>query len=77
MKFRSENQGVNTYLVYTLPEDESIDSMSLGMLTNNHIPGFAPVSFSQMDEAKHIRYNISSRISVKPVLSPSAKSGGK
>lgn len=69
MKFRSENQGVNTYLVYTLPEDESIDSMSLGMLTNNHIPGFAPVSFSQMDEAKHIRYNISSRISVKQLFS--------
>lgn len=69
MKFRSENQGINTYLVYTLPEDESIDSMSLGMLTNNHIPGFAPVSFSQMDETKHIRYNISSRISVKQLFS--------
>lgn len=64
-KFVFENQGVNTYLVYKIGESEEIDSMSLGMLTNNKIPGFAPVIFQQMDADKFIKYNISAKVSVK------------
>ena len=33
--FSFENQGTNTYLVYTVSAEDSVDSMSLGMLTNN------------------------------------------
>ena len=43
-----ENQGTNTYLVYAIKEDDSVDSMSLGMLTNNKIHGLAPTLFTQM-----------------------------
>lgn len=65
INFSFENQGTNTYLVYTLSAEDSVDSMSLGMLTNNKIPGLAPVTFTQMDTNKFIKYNISAHVSVK------------
>lgn len=63
--FTYENQGTNTYLVYPVKEDESIDSMCLGMLTNNKIPGIAATVFMQADNQKYIKYNVSAKISVK------------
>ena len=60
-----ENQGNNTYLVYAIQPEDEIDSMSLGMLTNNDIPGLAQTIFMQMDSNKYLKYNVSSKISVK------------
>lgn len=65
MNFSYENQGVNTYLVYTIDKKDEIDTMSLGMLTNNRIPGLAPAIFQQMDTTKYMKFNISSKVSVK------------
>lgn len=62
MNFTYENQGTNTYLVYTVSSEESIDSMTLGMLTNNKIPGMASTLFTQMDATKYIKYNVSAHI---------------
>lgn len=64
MNFTYENQGVNTYLVYKLSEDEKLDNMGLGMLTNNKIPGFAPVFYTQLNSDKYIKYNVSAKDSV-------------
>lgn len=63
--FNIENQGVNTYLTYKISEEDIVDSLSLGMLTNNKIPGVADVLFTQMNDDRYLKYNISSRISVK------------
>ncbi len=63
--FSFENQGTNTYLVYAINGDDNIDTMSLGMLTNNKIAGLAPAIFTQMDANKFIKYNVSAHISVK------------
>ncbi len=60
--FTYENQGIHTYLVYTLEEDETLDSMSLGMITNNEIPGLASAMFMQMNAERYMKYNISSKI---------------
>lgn len=68
-EFTYETQGTNTYLVYTLTPGEIADSMSLGMLTNNKIPGLASALFTQMDEEKYIKYNVSSKISVSQFFS--------
>ena len=65
MEFTFENQGTNTYLVYSIKEKDVIDSMSLGMLTNNKILGLAPAFFTQIDKTKYIKYNVSAKISVK------------
>ena len=65
ISFSFENQGTNTYLVYQIGEEDAIDSMSLGMITNNQIAGLAPTVFTQMDTNKYIKYNVSAKISVK------------
>lgn len=65
MDFTYESQGTSTYLVYEIKDNDEIDSMSLGMMTNNKIVGFAPTFFTQMDAKKFIKYNVSSKVSVK------------
>lgn len=67
--FTFENQGTNTYLVYTIGSDDSIDELSLGMITNNKIAGILPVTFAQMDDKKYLKYTISSKIPVKQFFS--------
>lgn len=69
--FTYETQGANTYLVYKMSEEDVIDSMSLGMITNNKISGLAPTIFTQMDSNKFIKYNVSAKISVKQFFSGS------
>lgn len=64
MQLFYENQGNNTYLVYEIREEDELDTMSLGMLTNNTIPGFVPTTFTQMDTTRYIKYNVSSKLSV-------------
>lgn len=63
MNVTFENQGPNTFMVYEIQAEDELDSMSLGMLTNNKIPGFAATSFTQMDATKYIKYNVSSKVS--------------
>lgn len=60
-----ENQGTNTYLVYTIGENDDVDTMSLGMLTNNKIDGLAPTIFTQMNTTEYLKYNVSAKVSVK------------
>lgn len=67
--FAYESQGVNTYLVYQIKPEDDLDSMSLGMLTNNKIAGLAQTLFMQMDTTKFIKYNVSSKVSVKQFFS--------
>lgn len=67
-KFCFENQGNGTYLVYPVGPDEQVDALTLGMLTNNSIKNFAPVVYTQQDEKKYIKYNVTTRISVQQLL---------
>lgn len=64
MKFIKENSGTNTFLTYEVPADRELDRMCLSTLSNNKIPGYLPVSFTQMDDTMFVRYNITSKISV-------------
>ncbi len=67
--FTFENQGANTYLVYKISEQDIVDTMSLGMLTNNKIQGLAETMFMQMDNKKFIKFNVSSKVSVSQFFS--------
>ncbi len=67
--FKFENQGTNTYLVYEVAQEDNLDTMSLGMLTNNKIPGLASTLFTQMDATKYIKYNVSAKVSVSQFFS--------
>ena len=62
-ELRYENKGTSAYLVYEIRSDDVIDSMSLGMLTNNQIDGIAPTMFIQMDDRKYVKFNISGKVS--------------
>lgn len=68
MEFTFENHGTNTYLVYSVKPEDTVDTMSLGMLTHNKIPGLANTQFAQMDANKFIKYNISAKVSVRQFL---------
>jgi hypothetical protein len=63
--FTYENQGTNTLLVYEIQKDDVIDSMSLGMITNNKISGIAPCVYTQIDEKRFLKYNVSAKITVR------------
>ena len=67
-EFTFEHQGMRTYLVYELGEDDVLDSMSLGMVTHNRISGLAEASYTQMDENKYLKYDVTSRVTVKQLF---------
>lgn len=62
MNFSYETQGAITYLVCELEPMEQLDSLTLGMLTNNHIAGLAPVLYTEMNGQRFLKYNISAKI---------------
>lgn len=68
-RFTYESQGTNTYLVYEINAEDELDSMSLGMLTNNKIPGIAEATFLQVDTTKYIKFNVSAKVSVSQLFS--------
>ena len=65
--FTYENQEQNTYLVYQF-DDRPIDTMALGMLTNNKIKGFAPAIYTEIDNQKFIKYNVSSHVTLSKLF---------
>lgn len=69
MQMKYENHGSNTYLVYCIQPSDEIDTMSLGMITNNHIQGLAKTVFTQMDTTKYLKYDVSAKVSASQVFS--------
>ena len=63
-----ENQGNNTYLVYEIAENDVIDNLSLGMINNNRIPGLASVIYTQLDDHKFLKYNITAKVPASTFL---------
>ena len=63
-----ENQGTNIFLVYRLTGMQ-VDSMGLGMLTNNNIPGFASAIYTQQDREVFIKYNVTAKIELRQFFS--------
>lgn len=71
MNLTYENQGAITYLVCELEPAEQIDTLTLGMLTNNHIQGLAPVLYTEMNGQRYLKYNISAKVTVEQFFSGS------
>lgn len=64
MRFTVESQGTGSFLVYSMAEDEVVDSVSMGMIDNNQIEGIIPFQRVQVDAHCYLKYNISSKISL-------------
>ncbi len=69
MNFSYETLGAITYLVCELDVSEQVDTLTLGMLTNNHIPGLAPVLYTEMNGQRFLKYNISAKVSADQFFS--------
>lgn len=60
--FYFDNFGNNSFLVYKLTEEDTLDEISLNMITNNEITGVLKAIVSQLDNEKFIKYNITSKV---------------
>ena len=69
MNFKYEVQGETEFLICQKEETDIIDSMSMGMISNNRIEGLAPFIYVQMDNTVFFKYNISGKISVEQYFS--------
>lgn len=67
--FSYENSNSKTYVVYKFEASDTIDSLSLGMISNNTISNFAPAVYTQIDDAKMIKYDVTSRITASQIFS--------
>ena len=67
-KFTIQTENNRSSLIYALQSEETIDTFSLGMLTENRIPGLAETSFTQVDAQKYIIYNITARIPARQLF---------
>ena len=66
--FRYDIQGPRTYLIYEFDKDAEIDTLGLGMITNNNIPGIVEASFMQVNESKQIKFDVTSRVLMSQFL---------
>lgn len=68
MEITHEMQGSNTYLVCKLSPEEQIDTSILGMLTNNNIDGIAQTIYTQIDDIRILKYNITAKLNIGQIL---------
>ena len=64
MNITYESQGTMTYGVYQIQPNDVLDTLGLGMLTNNKIPGLAATQFTQMDNQRYIKFNVTAKVPV-------------
>ncbi|WP_408072014.1 DUF6382 domain-containing protein [Butyrivibrio sp. JL13D10] len=65
ISFKTETEGFETYRVCEIEENEALDTVAIGMLRNNQIKGLASLAYSRMNDKRALRYNVSSKISLK------------
>lgn len=73
--FRLENRSAGTFLTYSLQQEEQLDGFTLGMLSNNRIPGIFPVQFVQVNSERQFIYNVTSKVSLSQYIAGKMKKG--
>ena len=64
------------YLTVEITSEYEIDSMTLGMITNNVIKGYAKASITQMDNTKFVKYHVGTSISITEYLQKEIRRAG-
>lgn len=72
-RFAYENQGSETILVYHLEKGEHLDSFAKGMLQSNDMAGIIKPAFTQRDLDQYLKYNITSKITLKEYFQAGAR----
>lgn len=68
MNFYIENQGATDSFCISLAQDDVLDELTIGMITHNTIPCFAPAVYTQLDNKRVVRYDISGKVSLTKIL---------
>ncbi len=66
LNIQNTPQGI--FVTYKLRPDEMLDRMTMGMLTNNQIKGIIPVVYSQVDDERWMKYEVTSMIPLNTYL---------
>ena len=69
MSFTYDKQGTIPFLVYEMEPRDTLDTVGLGMIRNNNLHNVLNISFTQVDEKRFLRYNISSKITLQNFFS--------
>lgn len=65
----SKNESGKSLLVFEEnDETKEFDTVTLSMLINNEIACLVPCSFSQIDDTRYIKFNVSSKIDFQEFL---------
>lgn len=68
MGFTYETMASHANLVYEIENEENIDTVTLGMITNNQIEGLIRPTLSQRNVSKYLKYNVTGKMSMKDYL---------
>lgn len=63
--FMIENQGIQTFLVYTLADEEIVDEISYETIHDSLVTGILPTFLASEGTGRVLKFNISSRISLE------------
>lgn len=66
--FDIENNDINVNLVYKLEEGEKLDMVALEMIQHNKIKGLLDMVYTQNNNDKLLKYNITSKITLEKIL---------
>jgi hypothetical protein len=68
-EFRTENNDINTNLIYELKQDEQADMVAIEMIQqNSNIPGLLKMIYTQNNSQRVLKYNITSKITLQQLL---------
>ena len=73
MSFYREQNGAYSYLVYQVEPEDMIQETELNMLKNNQIDGLLNLIYTQNDNQKLFKYNITSKLPASELLRGLAK----
>lgn len=66
--FDYENKNTGTFLIYSPQQGDELDGFTLGMLSNNSIPGILPVQFVQVNNQRQFIYNVTAKVSLSQYI---------
>lgn len=72
IEFKTQTQGLETFMVCDIAKENHIDTMGLGMLKNNRIKGLVQTTHIRIDDKDTLHYNISSQVSLRQFFLGSA-----
>ena len=73
MGFFREQNGAYSYLVYQVEPDDVVQETELNMLKNNRIDGLLDLIYTQNDDRKLLKYNITSKLPASELFRGIAK----